>query len=299
MTDFETKGYRVMEWAREAKLREGAGAEMRVRQKDQVRIRDISDENIDDLCRICVSSEKRDDPTFIAGMEGKRKWAMEMLQTWGAFAKLAYEGSAAVGLIQYEPISMERIVRIYCIYVPEKEHWQKEIATQLLSSLIEEMKEPKVCFDDEPALALVTKTFPGEKPGQYPARLFFTKMGFKQIGEDPDFLYYPLKQGFIYQPVEEKEAEYVPQAEDKGKALIIYGPSFCPFSYVFLKKVEQAIEEVAPGIPIRWINKAEEPEEVKKRGYIEGCVVNAKPMKSFVLDKEDFQREVAKALKMS
>ncbi len=84
----------------------------------EITVRDVTDENIDDLCRICVPSEKRDDPAFIIGTELKRKWAMEMRQQWGAFAKLAYEGETAVGLIQYEPIPEERVVRIHCVYVP-------------------------------------------------------------------------------------------------------------------------------------------------------------------------------------
>jgi len=229
-------------------------------------------------------------------MEEKREWAIEMLRLWGSFAKLAYEGSAIVGLIQYEPLPKERVVHIHCIYVPDEEHWQKGIASQLLSDLLEEMKKPKIWFDNQLPLALVTRTFPGEKTGQYPAHDFFTKEGFKQAGEDPDLLYYSLEASFVYQPLEEKEVEYIPQEEDKGKALIIFGPSFCPFSYAFLKITEQAIEGIAPGISIIWISQSKEPEDVKKRGYYLGCVVNAKPIKSFVLDKEGFRNEVVEAL---
>jgi len=247
----------------------------------KISIRDVTYENIEDLCSVCIPPDKRNDPKFIAGIEEKREWAIEMLRLWDAFAKLAYEESAVVGFIQYEPVLKEGVVRIHCIYVPEEEHWRKGIARQLVSGLLEEMKKPKAWFNNQPVLALVTKTFPGEKPGQYPAHSFFIKEGFKQAGEDPDLLYYPLKEGFVYQPLEEKEVEYIPQEEDKGKGLIIYGPSFCPFAYAFLKMTEQAIKEIAPGIPIRWIDKSKEPEEVKKRGYFEGCVVNAKPIMSF------------------
>jgi len=56
-------------------------------------------------------------------------------------------------------------------------------------------------------------------------------MGFKQVGVDPDFLYYPLEEGFIYQPIKEKEVEYIPQEEDKGKVLLIHRPSHCPLSF--------------------------------------------------------------------
>jgi len=261
----------------------------------EINVRNVTDEYIDDFCQICIPSEKRDDPAFITGMELKRKWAMEVLQQWGSFAKLAYKQGTAVGLIQYEPIAEERVIRVHCVYVPEREHWQKGVATQLLSSLIEEVQGRKVWLEGKPALALVTRTFPGEKPGQYPAHDFFTKKGFQQIGEDPDFLYYPLQRDIAYQPIK-KEGEYVLQEEDRGKALIIYGPSFCPFSYAFLKMTERVIGEIAPGIPIRWINKVEEPEEVKKRGCFEGCIVNGKPIKAFVLDREDFEKEVKEAI---
>ncbi|MBA7636479.1 hypothetical protein ES703_44099 [subsurface metagenome] len=246
---------------------------------------------------ICILPEKIDHPVFITGMEEKRKWAMEMLRRWGTFARLAYEGSTAVGLIQYKPVPSEKVVYLYCIFVPEDNHLQKGIATKLFSSLKADMKKPKIWFDNKPALALVTRTFAGEKPGQFSARLFFKRMGFKQVGEDPDFLYYPLEEGFIYQPVKEKGAEYIPQEEDKDKVLLVHGPSFCPFSYFFLKKAEQAIKEIAPGISIQWIDKSKEPEEIRKRGNIEGCIVNAKAIKSYVLDKEDFQKEITEALK--
>lgn len=264
---------------------------------DKFRIRDITKENIEDLCQICIPPEKIDLPLFMTGIKEKRKWARKMLQTWGSFAKLAYRRSAIIGLIQYKPVPPERVIYIYCIYVPEKDQCRKGIATQLLSNLITDMKKPKSWFGNKPALALVTRTFPGEKPDRFSARLFFSRMGFKQVGEDPDFLFYPLEEGFIYQPVKEKEVEYIPQEEDKGKVLLIHGPSHCPFSYFFLKKAEQIIKEIAPGISIRWIDKSKEPEEVRKRGNIEGCFVNAKAIKSYVSDKEDFKKEVTEALK--
>ena len=42
-------------------------------------IKAVTEENLDDLCRVCIPPEKRDDPTYIAGMEEKRKWGKEML----------------------------------------------------------------------------------------------------------------------------------------------------------------------------------------------------------------------------
>lgn len=265
----------------------------------EVRISDVTAENIDDLCRICIPPEKADDPVFIKGREEKRKWAQEMLRTWGTCAKLAYVGSTPAGLIQYKPAPKDKTVFIHCIFVHQKEHWRKGIGTQLLADLVEDMRRPQAWFGGQPALALVTETFPGELPDQYPARLFFKDRGFQQVRENPDFLYYPLAEGFVYQPGQEEEIRYIPQEEDRGKALIIYGPSFCPFAYVFLKKAEQVIGEVIPGISVRWMSRSDEPREVERRGDVEGCVVNAKPIRTFVLDGEAFRKEVLEAWQMS
>ena len=264
---------------------------------EKVCVVDVGEETIQNLCQVCVPSGRRDDPDFITGMEEKRKWAIRMLHKWGAFAKLAYRGSTAVGLIQYKPIPSERVVFIYCIYVPESEHWRKGVASQLLSSLIEEMEEPKAWFDDQLPLAMVTETFPGEKPGQYTAHRFFTNKGFKPAGEKPNLLYYPLMNDYVYRPIGEKEVKYIPQEEDKGKAVIIHGSSSCPYSYSFLKLAEASVREVAPGLPVRWINHLLEPEEVNKRGLREGCIVNAKHIKTFVLHKAGFEEDVGRALK--
>ena len=230
-----------------------------------ISVREVTNENVDELCRICVPPEKRTDPIFMTGMELKREWALGMLERWGTCAKLAYRGSTPVGMIQYWPVPEQRVVRIHCIYVPEEGNWRKGIGTQLLSSLIEDVGEPKEWFGNEPAVALVTKMFPGEKLGQYPARLFFRRKGFRQVGDDPDLLYYPLRSGFVYRPRQERGSSYVPQEEDRGKTVFIYGPSPCPYAYVFLKRAERIVREMAPWISIRWIDATAEPEEVEKR----------------------------------
>jgi len=111
--------------------------------------------------------------------------------------------------------------------------------------------------------------------------------------DEPFLLYYPLKEGFVYIP---KSKEYIPQEEDEGKILIFYDPS-CPFCIYFLEKKKELVKEVAPEVPTRIINQFEEPEEVEKRGKISFCIVNGKPIKSFFMDKENFQKEVKEALK--
>ncbi|MGB9721634.1 MAG: GNAT family N-acetyltransferase [bacterium] len=167
----------------------------------EIIIKDITEENIIDWCSVCVPLEKREDPDWKNGMEEKRIWALEMLQKWGPIAKIGYIDNIPAGMIQYKPSPEEGVVGIDCIYVHEKKYWRKGIGKNLLFSLIEDMKKPQKWFNDKPANALVVWTFAGHSEGQLSAREFFTEYGFKKVGENPNFLYYPLQEGFVYQPV--------------------------------------------------------------------------------------------------
>ncbi len=265
--------------------------------EESIRVVEASESNLDDLCGLCVPPERQAAPGFMMGVELKKNWARGMLKRWGSVAKIAYLGETPAGLIQYVPVPEEMVVHITCIFVPHKKHWGKGIGKRLLSSLIEDMKRPKSWFGGEPPSALVTRPFPGEKPDQYSARDFFKHMGFKQVDEDTGLLYYPLKQGSVYRPAGRREPVYVPQEDDKGKVVIIFSPSFCPWSYFFLMKSGQEIEKAVPGISIRWINGSEEPIEAEKRGISEGVIVNGRLIRSFILDdREAFIKEVLAAL---
>ena len=259
-----------------------------------IEIRDVDRENIDQLINLCVPLDKKDDPLFIEGVKVKRRWAVKVLEKYGSIAKLAYLNSKPVGLIQYQPKVEEKLVEVTCIFVPEEENLRKGIGKSLLNALMEEAKKPKPFFGNDVPFALVTWAF--EVPGRYPQHEFYRKMGFKRVREDdPLLLYYPLKEGYVYTP---REAKFIPQEEDRGKALVFYDPS-CPFCIYFSEKIKESIREVAPNIPIRTINMFEEYEEVKKRGQVPYCAVNGKPIAASFIDKENFQKEVRKALENS
>jgi len=259
-----------------------------------IEIRDVDRENIDQLINLCVPLDKKDDPLFIEGVKVKRRWAVKVLEKYGSIAKLAYLNSKPVGLIQYQPKVEEKLVEVTCIFVPEEENLRKGIGKSLLNALMEEAKKPKPFFGNDVPFALVTWAF--EVPGRYPQHEFYRKMGFKRVREDdPLLLYYPLKEGYVYTP---REAKFIPQEEDRGKALVFYDPS-CPFCIYFSEKIKESIREVAPNIPIRTINMFEEYEEVKKRGQVPYCAVNGKPITASFIDKENFQKEVRKALENS
>ena len=266
---------------------------------DEITVRDVREENVDDLCQVCVASCLRDDPDWIRGAADKKKWAAEMFPKWGSFARVAYENGNPAGMIQYRPSPEERVVRIDCIYVPDQSYWGKGIGSRLLRSLMEDVKKTMKWFNNKRPLALVTKTFPGGAPEQYTAREFFTRKGFRQTGESPDHLYYPLQPGFAYKPIPKKEVHYIRQDEDKGKVVIISGPDYCPATYpYFLKRMEKYIREIDPAVSIRWIDSSDEPEEVRKRNVSVGdCIVNGRLIRSHVLDKENFQNEAKGALR--
>ena len=256
------------------------------------KIRDVVPEEIDSLIYLCVPPERRDDKLFIEGINVKRAWASKSLDMFGGIAKIAYLDSTPVGLIQYQPRPEEKLIEITCIFVPDRQHQRKRIGRVLLNALIEDAKKPKKFFNNKPPQALITWAF--RVPGYYPQNEFYLKMGFKKVREDnPFLLYYPLEEGYVYHPKMEK---FMPQKEDKGKALIFYDPS-CPFCMYFTEQIKKSIMEVAPNIPIRTINMFEEIKEVKKRGQVPYCAVNGKPITTFFMDKENFQKEVIEALK--
>lgn len=257
----------------------------------KLEIKNATLENLEHLINLCIPQDRKNDPLFLKGVEEKKRWGARAFQKYGAFAKIAYADSMPAGLIQYQPVQEEKIVNIDCIFVPEKENWRKGIGKALLRALMEDANKPSPIFNGDSALALVTWAF--KVPERYPQHEFYQKMGFKRVREDDPFLlYYPLKKGYVYRP---KEKKYVAQEEDKGKALVFYDPS-CPFSIYFSEKIKDSLREVVPNIQVRMINRFEEEEEVKKRGQAPACAVNGKPIQTFFLDKENFQKEVKQAL---
>lgn len=258
---------------------------------EELKITEVNLENAEYLINLCIPPERSSDPLFKRGMKAKKKWVAEALEKNGSVAKLAYLNSKPVGLIQYRSRPKEKLVEIKCIFIPLKEHLKKGIGKSLLNALIDDVRSKRILIGYVP-LALVTYAF--QVPGWYPQHEFYTRMGFKKVREDDPFLlYYPLKEGYVYVP---KEEEFISQEEDKGKALIFYGPS-CPWSLYFSEKTKESIKEVAPDIPVRMIDTFWEHEEVRKRGKTPGCAVNGIPIKSFFMDKENFQREVKQAIK--
>jgi N-acetylglutamate synthase-like GNAT family acetyltransferase len=247
---------------------------------------DVTEETRGDLSALCVPPEKRDNPVFVKGIQTKMEWVKTMLDTHGACAKLAYSDSQLVGMIQYIPVFHEQIIKIQCIFVPDQSYHQKGIGTGLLRALMQDVNTPSPLFADLFPRALLAYAF--EVPGWYSQHAFFERRGFIPVKNDADYLYYPLEEGFSY-----ARRKYIPQEEDKGKALIFFDSS-CPFCVSFHETLIHSLRDITD-IPIRVIDIFEEEEAVKKRGCNPHCAVNTIPIQSFVFD-ESFPSEVKQAL---
>lgn len=263
-------------------------------------IEEVCEETVKDLALLCVPREKQEDPAFLKGVEAKIAWAQEKLESGLPWAKIAYVGEEAAGLLQYHVHPGENLVEIMCIFVPERKHWGQGIGTKLLVALIEEMRQPQLWSGGRHPEALLVHTFPGETEGQLSAREFFLRRGFQQVTEDPDLLAFPLVSDYRHQLDFRFETfspppSYLPQPEDFGQVLIIHGPSFCPWSFYWYLKAAHLIREALPEAPIHWIDGVNNPEELRKRGGFTGIVVNGQALKRSAFEKEEFIKEAREA----
>ncbi|MGB9861330.1 MAG: GNAT family N-acetyltransferase [Candidatus Bipolaricaulaceae bacterium] len=266
-----------------------------------IHVEEVREEMAEDLAWLCVPKEKRAEPAFVKGVEAKLAWIRNRLREGRPFCKIAYMENEPAGLLQYEIVPELSLARILCIFVPEMRFWGKGIGTELLSSLVEEMRKIKGA-EGQPLQALLVHTFPGESEGQLSAREFFLRRSFRQVTEDPDLLVLPLVPSYRFQPEHRFETfpappPYWPQPEDRNAILIIYGPFFCPWSVFWYAKAAEILKGVIPQAPLRWIDGVHQREELEKRGGFQGIVVNGHPLGHSVFDGEAFVDEAQKAWK--
>lgn len=262
----------------------------------EVRIENLQNSNIDDLIQVC-SSKKLDDPIHQRGIALKKAWLREMLRSYGPFAKIAYLHERPVAQILFYPeeadptsiLKRRCVIHLSCIYNPAPEAKRRGIGTRILQSLVEDCRSGAGCLRGTPCWFIVTRPF--DTGEALPLHQFYSRKGFKSSPTDPGVMYLPISEP--YQP-EPPQGEYDPLSEDRGRAAVFYGPS-CEFSYPFAISIAETIREIAPGLPIELINQWERPKESIRRKNCE-IIVNARPIKTFFMEKEKFQREVKEAL---
>ena len=262
----------------------------------EVRIEDLQRSNLDDLIYVC-SSKKLNDPIHMKGIAMKKAWLNEMLKRYGPPAKIAYLNEKPVAQILFYPeeasptsiLSRKGVIHLDCIYNSTPEARQLGISTKLLQSLVEDCQQGKGCLRGTPCRFIVARTFDTGEALSLPQ--FYAKRGFKPSPTESGIMYLPISEP--YQPGPQ-QGEYEPLPEDRGRALVFYNPA-CEFSYSFAFRIAEAIKKVAPSVPIELINEWENPEESIRRKRCT-IVVNARPIKTFFMEKENFQREVREAL---
>jgi len=264
---------------------------------DRIRLENLQRSNIDDLIYVC-SSKRLDDPLHLNGVALKKAWLREMLERYGPCAKIAYLNEKPVAQILFypeeadptDPLRRRGVIRLDCVYNSMPEARQLGVATKLLQSLVEDCRWGIGCLRGTPCRFIVATPF---NTGEALSMLqFYSKRGFKPSPTEPDIMYLPISEPYQAGPT---QGEYEPLPEDRGRAVLSYSPA-CEFSYPFAFRISELIKETAPVLPIEFINEWERPEEALKRKHCK-IVVNARPIKTFFMDKENFQREVREALK--
>jgi hypothetical protein len=261
--------------------------------QNNIRIENLQESNIDDLIYVC-SSKRLSDPIHRQGVELKKNWLRKMLTEYGSCAKIACYKDKPTAQILFYPEDAdvtkihkrENVLVINCIYNPTPDAQKLGIGTRLLHSVIHDVKHRRSCLGNKPCKFILAKAF---NTGELlPMPEFYKKNGFLPTDEG-SMLHLPIDGKYEPTP----KVEYEPLREDRGKAIIFYGP-ICQFSYPFAKRIEQIIREVLPKIKIEVINEWENPEESIKRNW--WLIVNARPIRTFFMETEKFKEEIRQAI---
>jgi len=164
----------------------------------QAEIRDVTNQNIDDLVGLCAPrwEDERHAQTLKEGGLRKREWIEKALERFSACAKVAYLENKPVGFIEFYPMSAfpllpkrdKRTIMITCVFIPNKTLQKTGIGSKLVHALINDLKHRLLpSFNGERAEEIAIGSwgchtgFPESLPR---FRNFFFKNGFK---EDPAF----------------------------------------------------------------------------------------------------------------
>jgi len=257
-----------------------------------ITVREVTEENLEDTFRVC-SRNRLDDPRQRKGIDIKRHWLRRMLMDHGPVSMIAYlerEPAAYVmyypeEALPYEPRPRKGVLRVECIYNSAPEARGKGVGKALLSNLIKEAERGLTCMRGECRFMVAEAFNTGEGVRMED---FYLSNGFKR-GEGE--LYYLIRGEYEAKA----RTSYDPKEEDRGRAIVFYNRN-CEYSYPFALRSEEALAEAAPDLPVVFVDMWEKPMEAARRG-VSHLLVNAKPIKSFIGDKEAFRAEVLEALK--
>ncbi|MFP4001403.1 MAG: hypothetical protein ACLFSM_00825 [Thermoplasmata archaeon] len=229
--------------------------------QDEIEIKDIDIEILEELEHLWLSGEKSNDPFYIEGELMWKKWMQKHLVELGFIGKAAYRGSKIVGMIQYIPKTEHKVVEIKSILVDE-EDGDALIVMSLLDETVREFEHPKGYFDNERAKALVTLKDPFSHSLENAD--FYTEYGFKPISNEYEMLlYYPLTgEQLDYDPAESISDLPIDEM-DRDKALILCNP-YSPFCVEEMMNTLEELRKIDDEIPVKMVIPFEEPDEFSR-----------------------------------
>ena len=269
---------------------------------------DISEENLDDVFKICgyaykiSPGNKEDTALHEEAVEARRRWLVDMMARHGPCAKIAYLDEKPVAQILFcpeEAISFIRdprrdVVSILCIYSPFPETQRRGAATALVKDLVEECSSGLHSLDQRPCRFIVTQPFP--TMGRSSCTALYKSCGFGQ-GHKEMFL--EVSDG--YEARERPDYRALPG--DLGKTSIFYNPA-CEWGHFYAVTAERILQGIDPDHPVEVHSTWGSPEEFIRRSIQRvtagRTIVNGQriPGGVFWTDRDAFIQEVREALRI-
>jgi len=119
-----------------------------------IRIVDLNQENVDEVLNVCTDPSRLSDRNFLAGLEIRRKWFLDLYRKMVSCAKIAYITDKPVGIVQYPPLHTipyfktrwRDVLYIHCMYVQE-EFRRRGVGSELLEVVKSEMSKSNRMFE--------------------------------------------------------------------------------------------------------------------------------------------------------
>lgn len=253
----------------------------------------IREAAIKELQSFCVPKEFFDNPLFIRGMREQKNWADKVQ----ARVLMAFQNSKPLGQLLFVNNRYTQCTEIKCIYVSDLSLRRKKIGTRLFDRLIEGLRKPG-SFSTGLQAAIVANVF--DTLEEHQQRDFFLKLGFMPLLENLDLLYLPMR------TISKVEFQNIfsfygrslttsKRTTEKERALIQYEPC-CPWSCHFSAETEKALKQIEPSLQITKHICHQKKSGVPAAPGCQGVFVNGKKVNSFILFREQFQKEVNELL---
>ncbi len=258
---------------------------------DEIEIKDIDLENLEELEGFCVPEGKLDDSLMVEGVQLWKKWIRENLKRYDSVGKIAYLDDEILGSIQYVPKLDQAVAEIKCLSVKEEE--DDSIKQALLKAAIDHFKEPKSYFKGKKPKALVT--YPDLFPRSIKNRNFYEQNGFEKIQNSPGLLYYSI----TGEPLSDIEPSEIPivKKTDENKALILCNSS-CPYCVEETMGALEELRELNTEIPVKIILPFEDTKKLTEIFSMPtSVVINGEVIRYHLLEKEEFKERIREKLR--